>query len=863
MSANDTPMMAQYKDIKSKHKDEILFFRLGDFYEMFFTDAETASRELEITLTSREGGQNKRIPMCGVPYHAAESYIARLIAKGFKVAICEQVEDPKLTKGIVKREVIKIITPGTVLSETLLPDKNNNYLAVIAETDGTLCLTAADISTGECLWVHYDGVSRLPALCDQLYRLTPAELVIAGEIANADELTAFIASRLANCAVSNFTEFDCADIAGLPSRHFTAEELPDCQCAQFTVGILLYYLHQTLKNDLSHLNRLTYLNSAESLVLDTSTLRNLEVTRSMRDGGKKDTLLGVLDHTCTAMGGRLLKKWLEYPLMHAGQITERQDAIADLLDKPSEGQSIKNALHEVYDFERILTRVEVGTANARDLIALKDSLAVIPCLQNSLAKFQTPILAGLSHSLTDHGDIVKLINTAITETPPLSVRDGGLIRENYHAELDELRSIARDSREWIQNLEAQEREKTGIKSLKVGYNKVFGYYLEITHSNRAAVPVNYVRKQTLANAERYITPELKDFETKVLGAQEKIVALEYLLFTEVRDAIKTDIRQIQQTARQIAILDALLSLSEAAGRYNYTRPQIRTNGIISIKDGRHPVVERLLQRELFVPNDTYLDHHENEVMVITGPNMAGKSTYMRQVALLVLMAQTGSFIPAREAVISPVDRIFTRVGASDDLSTGQSTFMVEMNEVAQILKYATSKSLIILDEIGRGTSTFDGMSIARAVIEYINERVKAKTLFATHYHELTELADYARNIKNYSVAVKERGREVVFLRRIVPGGADKSYGIHVAQLAGLPKKLIDRAGQILAELEQSQPPAVRQQTAQAAATVSVSLFESALAADLLAIDVLSTTPLEALNLLHRLQAEARKESGQL
>nr|WP_092067823.1 DNA mismatch repair protein MutS [Dendrosporobacter quercicolus]NSL46795.1 DNA mismatch repair protein MutS [Dendrosporobacter quercicolus DSM 1736]SDL64124.1 DNA mismatch repair protein MutS [Dendrosporobacter quercicolus] len=864
MSANDTPMMAQYKNIKSQHQDEILFFRLGDFYEMFFTDAEIASRELEITLTSREGGQNMRIPMCGVPYHAAENYIARLINKGFKVAICEQVEDPKQTKGIVRREVIKVITPGTVLSETLLPDQSNNYLTVIAERGTTLCLAAADISTGECLWVGYEGINRLPALCDQLYRLMPAELVIAGEIANDGELKAFINSRLANCAVSNFKEFDAEAITGLPGRHFAAEELPDCQCAQLSLGILLFYLHQTLKNDLSHLNRLTHLNFADSLVLDTSTLRNLEVTRNMRDGGKKETLLGVLDYTSTAMGGRLLKNWLEYPLMHAGRIMERQDAIAELLDQPAERQLVKTALSAVYDFERILTRVEVGTANARDLIALKDSLAVIPALQNSLANFRTALLTQLGTALTDHSSIVRLIDAAITETPPISLRDGGLIKENYHAELDELRSIARDSREWIQSLEARERERTGIKSLKIGYNKVFGYYLEVTHSNSSAVPVNYVRKQTLANAERYITPELKDFETKVLGAQEKIVSLEYVLFSEIRDSIKSDIRQIQQTARQIALLDTLVSLSEAAERYNYARPQIRTNGAILIKDGRHPVVERLLQRELFVPNDTLLDHHENEVMVITGPNMAGKSTYMRQVALLVLMAQTGSFIPAREAVISPVDRIFTRVGASDDLSTGQSTFMVEMNEVAQILKYATAKSLIVLDEIGRGTSTFDGMSIARAVIEYINERIKAKTLFATHYHELTELADYGRNIKNYSVAVKERGRDVVFLRRIVPGGADKSYGIHVAQLAGLPKKLIDRASRILAELEQNHPPAVRQpQVEQTAATLSSSLFESALAADLLAIDVLSITPLEALNILYRLQTEARKESGQL
>ncbi|QJW46750.1 DNA mismatch repair protein MutS [bacterium BFN5] len=864
MTASYTPMMAQYKDIKSKYPGEILFFRLGDFYEMFFEDAETASKELEITLTSREGGQNIRVPMCGIPYHAADNYIAKLINKGFKVAICEQVEDPKQSKGIVRREVVKVITPGTVISEALLPNKNNNYLVVVHEENPNIGLAVVDISTGECLWANYTGDNRLTALCDQLYRLMPAELVIAGELVNSDDLHAFIQNRISQCALSNLLDYNPEEISHLPNQHFELNELVEYPCAHTTLSILLYYLHRTIKTDLSHLNTLTYINSANSLILDASTLRNLEVTRNMRDGGKKETLLDVLDHTSTAMGGRLLKKWLENPLIQPNEILDRQNAVSELLDYSSQRLIVKKGLAAVYDFERILTRIEVGTANARDLIALKDSLNIIPTLQQSLCTFSSRLLSNLREELIDHSNLVKLIHHSIVDTPPISVRDGGLIKANYNSELDELRNISKDSKQWIQDLEAAERETTGIKSLKVGYNKVFGYYIEVTHTHSASVPGHYIRKQTLANAERYITSELKDFETKVLGAQEKIISIEYQLFTEIRDIIKTHTKVIQHTARQVALLDTLVSLSEAASRYNYVKPQIRTDGSILIKDGRHPVVESLLKRELFVPNDTLLNHTENEIMIITGPNMAGKSTYMRQVALLVLMAQTGSFIPAREASITPVDRIFTRVGASDDLSTGQSTFMVEMNEVAQILKYASNRSLIILDEIGRGTSTFDGMSIARAVIEYIKERIKVKTLFATHYHELTELSDHFPGIKNYSVAVKERGKEVVFLRRIVAGGADKSYGIHVAQLAGLPKKLINRANEILDDLENNLPQDPKQQASQtAAATSTISLFESALTSELLAIDIMSITPLEAINILYRLQNEAKREAGEL
>ncbi|SMC62709.1 DNA mismatch repair protein MutS [Sporomusa malonica] len=869
MAISYTPMLEQYREVKSRHTNEILFFRLGDFYEMFFEDAEIASREMEITLTSRDGGQNTRVPMCGVPYHAADNYIAKLINKGYKVAICEQVEDPKQAKGIVRREVVKIITPGTILAESLLPDKANNYLALLHEEADELCLAAADISTGECVWATFSGSSRANTVCDQLYRLLPAELVLAGKLGDLPTINSFLAQRVSTCTITTLSNADLTLVSELPSKHFVQQELPSSTVAQAAVGYLLYYLHYTLKSDLSHINKLARVNTQDYLILDASTLRNLEITRNMRDGGRKDTLLAVLDFTKTAMGGRLLKKWLEFPLLNPLTISKRQDAIADLLDKRAVRESLKELLNNIYDFERILTRIEVGSANARDLTALKTSLAVLPEIKIRLQECHAEQLAGISIEARTHVDVANMIETAIADNPPLGVRDGGIIRTGYDLELDELRSIARDSKEWIQDLELRERETTGIKSLKIGYNKVFGYYIEVTHANTGAVPPNYVRKQTLVNAERYITPELKDFETKVLGAQEKIINIEYQLFVVIRDYIKERISEIQQTARQIAQLDVIISLSEAAARYNYIRPNLNHSRELIIKDGRHPVVERLLSGEMFVPNDTELNHRDSEIMIITGPNMAGKSTYMRQVALLTIMAQIGSFIPAREASICPIDRIFTRVGASDDLATGQSTFMVEMTEAAQIIKFATTNSLIILDEIGRGTSTFDGMSIARSVVEYIKDKVKAKTLFATHYHELTELAESSKVIKNYSVAVKERGNDIVFLRRIIPGGADKSYGIHVAQLAGLPKRIIERAQQILHELEQCKansdliPPTTKQQNNKHTALATVSLFSSSIADELLNIDVMTLTPLEALNTLYRLQNKAREESGML
>ncbi len=867
MSASYTPMMEQYRDIKRRHPDSILFFRLGDFYEMFFDDAELASRELEITLTGRNAGAAERVPMCGVPYHAADNYIARLINKGYRVAICEQVEDPSAAKGIVRREVIKIITPGTVLSDALLTDKGNNFLVLLHEEEDTIFLAAADVSTAECVWAEFAGPHRVGNLCDQLFRLTPAEIVLGGKIGALDDIQAFTANRLPRCTYTSLVVDDYAAITALPDRHFGAGELPPAQGAVLALAMLLHYLYQTVKSDLSHLSRLTKYDAREYLALDAATLRNLEITANMRDGGRKDTLLAVLDHTKTAMGGRLLKKWLEYPLLNPTAITARQDAVGELIAKPPVRHQLQQALAEIYDFERILTRIEVGTANARDLVALKASLAVLPAVKTAMAPLESKLLSAGGLTLATHGDVHDLITAAIADSPPLGVREGGMIRGGYDLELDELRALARDSRQFVQDLEARERETTGIKSLKVGYNKVFGYYIEITNANAANVPANYTRKQTLANAERYITPELKEFEIKILGAQEKIVAIEYHLFCRLREYVKARIGEIQTTARLVAEIDVLASLAEAAVRGGYIRPILNTAREIVIRDGRHPVVEKLLKRELFVPNDTDLNHRDCEIMIITGPNMAGKSTYMRQVALLVLLAQVGSFIPAREASICPVDRIFTRVGASDDLATGQSTFMVEMNEVANILRHATADSLIILDEIGRGTSTFDGMSIARAVIEYSKDKIRAKTLFATHYHELTELEETARRIKNYSVAVKERGNDVVFLRRIVPGGADKSYGIHVAQLAGLPKKIVERAQEILAELEQGQRH-VQAAAGEAAATVApssgqASLFASSLAEELAALDVMTITPLEALNILYKLQLQAKQETGKL
>lgn len=796
-----TPMMQQYQTVKNAHPDQILFFRLGDFYEMFLDDAILVSKELELTLTKRSTAGDG-IPMCGVPYHAAESYINKLVNKGYKVAICEQIGDPK-AKGLTKREVIKIVTPGTVMNESALTSSKNNYIALIYEENHTIYLAGADISTGECFYSIYDGPDRCQLLFDELYRLMMPELLLIKPFSYERELKNFLSLRLNNCLVNELTEIT-SQIEDLMLQHFDVHNRPDNKIAHKAIATLLEYLHETVKTDLTHLNKLTYLDSSKSLFIDTYTLRNLEITRNLRDGGKKDTLYDVLDFTKTAMGSRLLRKWLEYPLLSPKKINDRLDAVANLVSDFSLRNNLREQLKEIYDFERLLTRMEVGTANARDMNALKSSLYVLPAIKKSLAKATAKLLVNIHQKISTYDDLVVLIDKAIIEDPSFSIREGGFIKDGYNQELDEYRNIAKNSKRLLQQMEEDEKNKTGIKSLKIGYNKVFGYYIEVRHSSTEMVPENYIRKQTLANAERYITPELKEFETKILGAQEKIVQLEYNLFAELRDILKTKISSIQNTAHEIAILDVLVSLAQAGDEYNYIRPKLLDDGTIHIKDGRHPLVERILNRDLFVPNDTHLDNAQNEIMIITGPNMAGKSTYMRQSALLTLMTQVGSFIPAREASISPVDKIFTRIGASDDLVSGQSTFMVEMNEVSHILKYATNKSLVILDEIGRGTSTYDGMSIARAVIEHIRDHIGAKTLFATHYHELTDLEDDV-HVKNYCIAVKEKGSDVTFLRRIIRGSADKSYGIHVAKLAGLPQEVVKRAETILIDLENTAP----------------------------------------------------------
>lgn len=794
-------MMQQYQAVKNAHPDQILFFRLGDFYEMFLDDAILVSKELELTLTKRSTAGDG-IPMCGVPYHAAESYINKLVNKGYKVAICEQIGDPK-AKGLTKREVIKIITPGTVMNESALTSSKNNYIALIYEENHAIYLAGADISTGECFYSIYDGPDRCQLLFDELYRLMMPELLLIKPFSYERELKNFLSLRLNNCLVNELTEIT-SQVEDLMLQHFDVHNRPDNKIAHKAIATLLEYLHETVKTDLTHLNKLTYLDSSKSLFIDTYTLRNLEITRNLRDGGKKDTLYDVLDFTKTAMGSRLLRKWLEYPLLNPKKINDRLDAVANLVSDFSLRNNLREQLKEIYDFERLLTRMEVGTANARDMNALKSSLYVLPAIKKSLAKVTAKLLVNIHQKISTYDDLVVLIDKAIVEDPSFSIREGGFIKDGYNQELDEYRNIAKNSKRLLQQMEEDEKNKTGIKSLKIGYNKVFGYYIEVRHSSTEMVPENYIRKQTLANAERYITPELKEFETKILGAQEKIVQLEYNLFTELRDILKTKISSIQNTAHEIAILDVLVSLAQAGDEYNYIRPKLLDDGTIHIKDGRHPLVERILNRDLFVPNDTHLDNAQNEIMIITGPNMAGKSTYMRQSALLTLMTQVGSFIPAREASISPVDKIFTRIGASDDLVSGQSTFMVEMNEVSHILKYATNKSLVILDEIGRGTSTYDGMSIARAVIEHIRDHIGAKTLFATHYHELTDLEDDV-HVKNYCIAVKEKGSDVTFLRRIIRGSADKSYGIHVAKLAGLPQEVVKRAETILIDLENTAP----------------------------------------------------------
>ena len=857
-AATVTPMVQQYLDVKNQHPDELLFFRLGDFYEMFYDDAITASKALNITLTKRSN--NGDIPMCGVPYHSVDGYIAKLIKQGFRIAICEQVEDPKLAKGIVERKVIKIITPGTAMNEQLLEDKHNRYLVFLEEfQEHELCLVACDVSTGECEWFFDDSKEAFLNITEQLYRLQPAEMVTwLSYEETINHLREWLEARLPECVVSSYNVPDAE--ADYFAQHFAATAVPEE--VHRSVECLLRYLHGTVMADLSHINRLTRIERNSFMNLDVTAIRNLELVKNMADGSKRGTLLHVLDFTKTSMGARRLRTWIENPLLDIGRIDERQEAVAELLAGSELREAVGEQLKAVADLERIVSRVEVGSANARDLVALRNSLAMLPGLQDILSSCQSRALRKLCSGLHLHEELAEVLQRAIVDEPPFSVREGGMIRTGYNSELDELHEIAADNKTWMQNFEQKVKDETGIKTLKVGYNKVFGYYIEVSKGQTGSVPDYFVRKQTLVNAERYIVPELKEFENKILGAKEKIQQLEYYLFDELRSLIRSKIVEIQETARAVSCVDVLASLAQAAYKYNYVRPELNNYGEIKITDGRHPVVERLLEKEIFVPNNTNLNNADERMMIITGPNMAGKSTYMRQVALLVLMAQMGSFIPARQANICPVDKIFTRVGASDDLATGQSTFMVEMNEVAQILKYATKNSLIILDEVGRGTSTFDGMSIAHAVMEYIHDRIKAKTLFATHYHQLIALENVLDGVKNYSVAVKEKGKDIMFLRRIVPGGTDRSYGVHVARLAGLPKRVLDRAEELLKDYDSENGQAVAPAPQPESPQMMGSLFTaSGVAQRLDTLDVMSMTPIEAMNTLYQLQAEARKELG--
>lgn len=856
-----TPMMKQYLEVKEQCRDAILFFRLGDFYEMFFDDALTASRELDLTLTGRAGGDKERVPMCGVPFHSADGYIERLVHKGYKVAICEQMEDPKLAKGIVKRKIIKVITPGTITLENAVASKNNNYIGCLCEKKDVMAIALMDVTTGECVWSVCAASVSEDTILDILSVYEPSEMIYSRKGDHINSVMAYLRNRISQCTVTAFDEQTDVDYEEKASEYFQQTDFAAARQAGMCIGILLTYVREVMQSDISHINSLEPIDNGRRLVMDASSLRHLEITQNVRNGGRKGTLLDVLDKTNTAMGGRLLRKWLEAPLVHISDIILRQDAVEDILSHEIMRQDMHDALDGIYDFERILTRIETGTASPKDMVALRESLASIPQLKTVLDGGAAELLKRLNSRVSTHPEVYDILCQGIKDDPGVVIRNGGVIRDGFSAELDEIRSISANSHAYLQNLEEREKEKTGIK-LKIGYTKVFGYYFEISHANTKAIPDYYVRKQTLVNAERYITPELKEFEVKVLTAQDQMLALEYKLFAQIRQQIQAYIPAMQETARSIARVDCLYSLACAAHDNRYIRPGLNKDTVISIKEGRHPIIEKYLKDELFVPNDVTLDHNDHEVLVITGPNMAGKSTYMRQVAVLVLMAQAGSFIPAREASICPVDRIFTRIGASDDILTGQSTFMMEMREVSYILKHATSHSLLILDEIGRGTSTFDGMSIARAVIEYCLKHIHALTLFATHYHELIAMADDSQKIKNYTVAVKERGKNIKFLRRIVPGGADRSYGLHVARLAGLPDGLLKRADVILADLEahgNAAVPAIR--PAAAAAPVADSLFVSPVLDKLLHVDVTSLTPIEAISFLYSLQNEAKEGSG--
>lgn len=860
-----SPMMKQYFSIKEQNKDSILFFRLGDFYEMFYDDAILASKELELTLTGRDCGQEERAPMCGVPFHSCEAYIARLVAKGYKVAICEQTEDPATAKGLVKRDIIRVITPGTVMEDSMLDESKNNYICAILTMGKEHAMAVCDISTGEMYSCVIEYSEDCIQIKSELSRYNPREILLGGEVEKIKPIVPFIRERLSAAVEMVGDEyFDYGRAKDTVVKQFNKSSLEELSLQDkgivvSCVGGLLKYLTETQKTGLERINTLELYGENRFMHLDYNSRRNLELTETMRSKEKKGSLLWVLDRTKTSMGKRLIRRWIEQPLLNCAAIIRRQNAVAEFADEAILRGEITDSLSGVLDMERLMTKIVYGSANARDLRSLETALERLPLIKSNLTDVQSTLLKELNGEIDTLEDVQTLIDSAIVDEPPFSVREGGMIKSGFNKELDYLNGDMSDSTGVLARLEAEQREKTGIPKLKIGYNRVFGYYIEVSNSYKNLVPDEYIRKQTLANCERYITQELKELEGKILGAKDRAISLEYQLFTQVREKVAANLERIQTAARAVAQIDVLASFAEVAVDMHYCRPEVNMNGQIQIKDGRHPVVEKLLSDVPFVPNDTSLNNSENHVAIITGPNMAGKSTYMRQTALIVLMAQVGSFVPASSAEISITDAIFTRVGASDDLASGQSTFMVEMTEVADIVKNATSQSLLILDEIGRGTSTFDGMSIARAVLEYVADKKKlgAKTLFATHYHELTVMEDLLDGVKNYNIAVKKRGDDITFLRRIVPGGADESYGIEVAKLAGLPDWIINRAKQILKELDgENGKPKVKSKKKEEYEAPQLTLLtssESGVESFIKNIDVNTLTPIEALNKLYELK----------
>jgi len=855
--AEYSPAMQVYLDNKEEYKDCILFYRLGDFYEMFFDDAIRVSKELELTLTGKLCGQEERAPMCGVPFHAADTYISRLIEKGYKVAICEQLEDPKQAKGIVKRGVIRVVTPGTVMESNLLDEKKNNYIMSIYKAGTFFGISVCDVSTGDFRTTQITDSNNFPKLLDEISRYNPAEIVVNSFMYDSLEEINKIKERF-EVFISKIKEdafgLEIPELEITNENNVSIEDIEDKKIALASINGLMFYLLDTQKNSLEHINKIIMYNTTKYMSLDINARRNLELTEKMRDKSKKGTLLWVLDKTSTSMGGRHLRRWINDPLIDVTEINNRLGAVKELKDNIMLRGDITELLKKVYDIERLAGRISYGSATGRDLISLKNSAKQLPEVKKILANTKSPLLQELYLKLDELADIYELIEEAIVDEPPITVKEGGLIKQGYHEEVDEYRKASTDGKKWLLELEQKEKELTGIKNLKVGFNKVFGYFFEVTKSNINLVPERYIRKQTLTNCERYITEELNELESKILGSEEKLVELEYNLFIEIRNHLAKNIVRLQKAANIIANLDVLTSLAIVAEDMKYVKPIVDNSGDLEIKEGRHPVIEKMVDTGTFVSNDTYLDKKLDRLAIITGPNMAGKSTYMRQVALITLMAQIGSFVPASYAKIGVVDKIFTRVGASDDLSMGQSTFMVEMMEVATILKEATSNSLVILDEIGRGTSTYDGLSIAWAVAEYIsdNQKCGAKTLFATHYHELTKLEEKLEGIKNYSIAVKEKGEDVIFLRKIVPGGTDESYGVHVARLAGVPQIVTKRANEILRSLERKSVLGEKQQEKESkqVAAGQLDLYNYKLAEiahEIDKIDVNELTPIEALN----------------